>query len=699
MTSIGILDYEGKNNNPLNNKPYSDTYKKLAKVWSKFPAYENVNNTLKIIKDNQVILITSGTGSGKTVLIPKYVLHTFDYTGHVLVSLPKQIIAQSAAEYAALTLDVDLGSQVGYKYKGSDAKYYGSNPNLLYATDGTIVAKLLNDPLLSDYNAVVIDEAHERKVQIDFMLYLLRNVVANRKDFKLIIMSATVNSEIFASYFAQYKFDQIDIGSKTNYDIKSIFVENTIGPNSYINYGIDIIKNLLKQKESGKISDILFFVTSVTETMDVAKQLRLLYPDKECIEIYSGISQETQDKISKKVHENQRILIATNVAESSLTVDGIKYVIDSGYELLSYYDPIKRGRVLDKGLITQAQAKQRMGRAGRTAPGICYHLYSKDDFNNNMKKFPEPSIRVSNITSETLRLLSLDTIQTIDKVLSVLGAMIEPPRENYIKLALKTMFDLNLISDNKINPFGMYCSSIQLEPEQAVAIYCAYKLHCSKEVICILLIIDMIKNNINELFILPNKILKISDDNTKVDINKQNQLNQLNLKFKEKKQKLSHKYGDHLTILNIFSKFRKIEDEDKRRQWCHDNFLKYHILKNCNDTYDRIKYRIIGETRKFADSEESNNFKIVDDKHFTDLNSLNIDYKILYSLKFGYRFNLGFYNNNNKSYRTLYTDRVNIAKDSVLWNTNKNIFYTELFISGNNSNLNIVSVIPSKIEL
>ena len=132
MTNIGILDPSGKNKNPLNDQEYSETYKKLAKTWSKFPAYENVNDTLKIINSNQIILITSGTGSGKTVLIPKYVLHNYDYKGHILVSLPKQIIAQSAAEYAALTLDVNLGEQVGYKYKGSDEKYIGKNPNLLY---------------------------------------------------------------------------------------------------------------------------------------------------------------------------------------------------------------------------------------------------------------------------------------------------------------------------------------------------------------------------------------------------------------------------------------------------------------------------------------------------------------------------------------------------------------------------------------
>jgi HrpA-like RNA helicase len=692
MTNIGILDPSGKNKNPLNDQEYSETYKKLAKTWSKFPAYENVNDTLKMINSNQIILITSGTGSGKTVLIPKYVLHNYDYKGHILVSLPKQIIAQSAAEYAALTLDVNLGEHIGYKYKGSDEKYIGKDPNLLYATDGTIVAKLLSDPLLQGIDAVIIDEAHERKVQIDFMLYLLRNVVQNRKDFKLIIMSATVNSEIFKSYFAQYDFAQLDIGSKTNYDIKSIFVDKTISPNGYIQYGMDIINDIIKKKETGKISDILFFVTSINETIDTAKKLRILYPDKECIEIYSGINNETQEKIGKKTTENQRILISTNVAESSLTVDGIKYVIDSGYELLSYYDPERHGKVLEKGLITQAQAKQRMGRAGRTAPGICYHLYSKDDFENNMKKYPEPSIRLSNITTETLRLLSLDTVQSVENVLKVLASLIEPPREIYIKLALKSLFDLDLITKNNINPLGKYCSNIQLEPEQALSVYCGYRLNCSKEVIAILLICDVIKNNLNELFLNPIELLK----NKKSDPTYQNQLNSLTNKIKEIKNKLSNKYGDHLTILNVFSNFKKIETDEERKEWCREHYVKYNTLKKCEDVYDRIKYRIIGETRKFTNLEESNQFKIISDDKLDNLKELNIDYKIIYSLLYGYKLNRAFYS--NKGYRTLYTDKVNIPKESTIYNTEDNVFYSELFITANSTNMNIVSKIPKTIK-
>jgi HrpA-like RNA helicase len=212
MNNIGILDPDGKNLNPLNNNKYSKEYKNLAKKWKTFPAYENAKNLIKNIKDNNVILITSGTGSGKTVLIPKFCLHSFDYNAKIAITLPKQMIAKSAAEFSALTLDVNLGDEIAYEYKGSDKSLINSKNKLIYATDGTIVARLINDPLLKEYNAVIIDEAHERKVQIDFLLYLLKNVLENRNDFKLIIMSATINVDIFKDYFKKFKFIHEDIG-------------------------------------------------------------------------------------------------------------------------------------------------------------------------------------------------------------------------------------------------------------------------------------------------------------------------------------------------------------------------------------------------------------------------------------------------------------------------------------------------------
>ena len=691
MNNIGILDPQGKNLNPLNNQSFTDKYKKLAKTWSNFPAYENAISIINIIKSNQVTLITSGTGSGKTVLIPKYVLHQTDYKGHIMISLPKQIIAQSAAEYAAVTLDVELGEQIGYKYKGSDTKFAGKNPNILYATDGTIVARLLNDPKLTGCDAVVIDEAHERKVQIDFMLYLLRNTLHERPDdFKIIIMSATVNSDIFKSYFAQYKFAQIDIGGKTNYEITSYFSEKTVGPTEYISNGMDIIDNIIKKKDTGKISDILFFVTSVSETIDTAKQCRLKYHDKEVIEIYSGMSQEKQDALSHKDTENQRILISTNVAESSLTVDGIKYVIDSGYELLSYYDPVRRARVLEKGLITHAQAKQRMGRAGRTAPGICYHLYTRDDFDNKMKKFPEPSIRLSNISAETLKLLHLEKVRSIDNVLNILSSLIEPPKEIYIKTSLRILKDLDLISNNNINSLGDYVVESQLEPEQALSLLYAYQFNCMREVFAILLIIENIKNNLGELFISPS-----IDKSTNQNKSNQDKLREIQQKIKVAKDKLSHKYGDHLTLLKIFSKFSEYKTDDARQKFCYEHYLKYSVLQKCREQYDRLKYRIKDVIKNFLENDKSTDFLA---KNIDEIRDFNIDYKILLALKMGYKLNLGYSNPLSRNYRTLFTEKVNISKDSTVSDTDKNIFYHELFITRNFADLNIVSILPDKIK-
>ncbi len=687
MSNIGILDPLGVNPNPLTGNKYSDKYKQLAELWSGYPAYKDPVGTISLIKSKQVILITSGTGSGKTVLIPKFTLHSLDYKGHILVSLPKQLVAQSAAEFAALTMDIQLGEQIGYKYKGSDSKYSGKDPNLLYATDGTIVAKLLMDPLLVGIDAVIIDEAHERKVQIDFMLYLLKNVVKNRPEFKLVIMSATVNSEIFKSYFAEFEFGELDIGKMTNFPIESIFSETTISADRYVDEGIKIIENILNKKESGKTSDILFFVTSINETIDVCKILRAKYPGTEFMEIYSGITAETQEKIGKKETDAQRVLVSTNVAESSLTIDGIKYVIDSGYELLSYYDPVKRGKVLNKGLITVAQSKQRKGRAGRTAPGICYHLYSKNDFDAYMKQYPEPAIRTSNITNEILKLMSIDTVDTVTNILAVLAQLIEPPREIYIKQGLRTLFDLDLITDNKINELGRFCADSQLEPEQALSLYCAYSLYCANDVILILLISELIKNNLDGLFFKPTDLLKAKQDNTDIYRAEHERLNK---KFNDKKRELTHKYGDHLTLLKIFNKFEKQKEEDKKRDFCYTHFLKYSVLSKVEDTFDRIKYRLKGITKNFT---ESSSFKI---KNIEQVKDMELEYRVIFSLCYGYKLNKGFYS--EKGYRTLYADRVSISRDSTLYDGNSSIIYTELFISGKNENLNIVSRIPDKLR-
>jgi len=174
MDNIGVLDPLGKNINPLNNLAYSDTYKELGKVWSKFPVYKNVRQHITDIKNNQVILITASTGSGKSALLPRILMHTMGYKGRIVMTLPKQIITKSAAIYSSRTSDVKIGEHVGYQYKGSPKSAKSDKTNMLYSTDGSIVAMLIKDPLLTAFDSILVDELHERKIQIDFILMLLK---------------------------------------------------------------------------------------------------------------------------------------------------------------------------------------------------------------------------------------------------------------------------------------------------------------------------------------------------------------------------------------------------------------------------------------------------------------------------------------------------------------------------------------------
>ena len=672
---IGILDPDGIHPNPINNESYSDEYKKLSVKWRELPAYEKAEEVIDMIKKNKVILVTSGTGSGKTVLVPKYCLHALNYDAKIAVTLPKQIIAQSAAEYAAATLDVELGKHVGYQYRGSGKGTKSDDNKLLYATDGTIVARLLKDPLLMDFDAVIIDEAHERKVQIDFLLFLLRNVVENRPEFKLIIMSATINVDIFKNYYSGYDFAYINIGGKTNYAIDSIFLKDNISDKEYIEKGYEIIKKIMKDTNEG---DILFFVTSVSETMDMCEKLGD-EGDQYCIEVYSGIDKDkqlmAQDKelYKNKSGKNRKIVIATNVAESSLTIDGIKYVIDSGLELFNYFEPKTRSNVLVKQFITHAQAKQRMGRAGRTSPGVCYHLYSKETFDSTMKRFPEPNIRTSNLYDEFIKLLSIESIGNVDNLRDMLSKFIEPPDEKYIQTSLSLLKELSLVKDKKLTKLGIVVSELQVDPMEALCIYAGHHLNCVKEVIAIISMINASKGSLTQFFNLPIDI--VGDDDTA-------QLKYLRKKFDNAKDAFNNRYGDHLSLLKMFNTYiKKKNNENELKKWIYKYFLK-------RSTFEKAK---IMHKRYYSSYRRGlNEPKIQPDK----LMEYGIAYRIMTAFMFGYRINLGMASKgkvNTDLVKNTEINRYSFLNYDV--KTKKLIIYYELFTS-NKVNMNIVSTVP-----
>ncbi len=426
------LDMNATLPNFLNNEPYSAEYIELAKAWSSLPLYINkdqIFNFFNSIENNQVTLVISGTGSGKTVLIPKFLLKYFmlnnkktenNFTGKIVVTNPKVLTTIYNADYSAKTLDVLLGSYVGYKFRGAPENMSSDKTKLLYSTDGLLLAQILKgDTLLSEYQGVIIDEAHERQVPIDLLLYFLKNIVKERPEFKVIIMSATIDPEIFKNFYEKdgITFGKVEISGKSNYPIESIYMQpnDKINTFNFLDIGISIILDLLEKTDSG---DILMFVTTQRETEIGCSKLKMLCPKQMkitdvcdsyyCAEVYGKMTDDNRElAVDKDKYKSlsskykRKIIFATNVAESSITLDGIIYVLDSGLELLSYFNYQKNMTILDKKFTTKAQVKQRMGRAGRTQPGVCYHLYTEKKF-SEFDDFPKPNIALANLNDHIL---------------------------------------------------------------------------------------------------------------------------------------------------------------------------------------------------------------------------------------------------------------------------------------------------------
>ena len=473
--SIGIYDINGIKPNPFNNSLYSDEYKILSKFWSNLPSYEYIDKCIKSIIENDVILIASGTGSGKTVLVPKFALHVNDYKGKIIVTLPKKIITKKAAEFAAKTLDVKLGEYIGYQYKGENNK--SKNTVLLYSTDGSIISMIKNDPLLLEIDILIIDEAHERKVQIDLLLYLIKKAINTRKEknlkpLKLIIMSATINEEIFKAYYQDFKFDYLFLSGKPNYPIESFYLTESIIANNnnlYIEEGIKIINEIVNNKNKNiknnkNTGDILFFVTTIQECNEVSEKLTETIKTAFIMPLYSGFPSELEPYINdqlkyKELNQNftRRIFISTNVAESSLTIDGIVYVIDSGLEISVKYDPKKKINVMNKNIITKAQISQRKGRSGRTQNGYCFHLYTEDEEKNAIN-FPDPEIKKIDIKNLCLSLFKLgyDIRRdfNIEETIRMLTEFIQPPLQDYIEDGVSFLINNNCIENNKLSHMG-----------------------------------------------------------------------------------------------------------------------------------------------------------------------------------------------------------------------------------------------------
>ena len=432
------------------------------------------------MRDHQVVIVCGETGSGKTTQLPKIALELgrgWGAGGKGLIghTQPRRIAASSVAKRIAEELKSPLGEVVGYKVRFQDRLQRGASVKLM--TDGILLAETQSDPLLKAYDTLIIDEAHERSLNIDFLLGYLRQILPRRPDLKIVVTSATIDADRFAQHFASRHGPApvIQVSGRL-FPVEQRWRPFEESREFDLNDAIGEAVDELWREGSG---DVLVFLPGEREIREAAEHLRKHHPPGvEVVPLFARLSQQEQDRVFEP-HSARRIVLATNVAETSLTVPGIRYVIDAGTARVKRYSYRNKVEQLQIEPVSQAAANQRAGRCGRVANGICIRLYDEKDFAGR-PRFTDPEILRSSLAGVILRMKSLGLGQIED------FPFLEPPPRRAIADGYQLLSELGAVDDlNELTPIGRELSKLPLDPRVGRMILEARDRHALTEVLVI----------------------------------------------------------------------------------------------------------------------------------------------------------------------------------------------------------------------
>lgn len=532
----------------------------ITEVRKSLPAYKYREDFLKIVDENQIIVVVGETGSGKTTQLPQYLYEAgyCEKDGKKLMvgcTQPRRVAATSVAARVAEEVQVNLGQEVGYSVRFDDKS--SDKTVIKYLTDGILLREFLGDPLLSDYSALIIDEAHERTISTEILLSLLKDISRERSDLKIIVASATINAQKFSDFFDNAPVFTIP-GRRF-----PVTVHYTQQPEAnYIQAAINTI--FLIHSKKPLPGDILVFLTGQEEidTMqeslnEAVEKLSSLMGELMICPIYANLPYDQQKKIFEPTPPNTRkVVLATNIAETSITIDGIKYVVDCGYVKENVYNPSTGMDSLVVVPSSKASADQRAGRAGRVGPGECFRLYTKWSFNNELQSNPTPEILRGNLISTVLLLLSLGITDLIN------FDFMDPPSSETLIKCLELLYAIGALnSKGELTQTGRKMADFPIHPMFSKALLTSATFGVYEDVIAIIAMLGESSN----LFYRP-KDKKEDADN--------------------KRQTFNDVSGDHLTYLNVWNQW---SDTEFSSLWCQDNFLQYRSLKRVKDVIEQLK--------------------------------------------------------------------------------------------------------------
>ena len=483
---------------------------------AELPVSEQRDLIVSTIAAHQVVIIIGDTGSGKTTQLPKMCLEAgCGQTGLIGCTQPRRIAAISVAERVGE--EMRAADQVGYKIRFHDKT--SKNTRIKFMTDGVILAETRQDPQLRGYDTIIVDEAHERSLNIDFLLGYLKNLLPTRPDLKLIISSATIDAEKFSAHFD--KAPVISVSGRT-YPITTQYweaVDEDEAELSYVDQAIAAVEELVRQPMGG---DILVFMPTERDISDTLDGLQGLSESHLLLPLFGRLPAADQRKIFRPAGK-RKIIVSTNVAETSVTVPGIRYVVDTGLARIARYNPRTGTTSLKVSRISQASCEQRRGRCGRTGPGICIRLYSEEDFQGR-ESFTLPEIQRSNLAEVILQMINLK-----------LGdptrfPFIDAPPAAAIREGYKLLKELGAtVGDHRLTANGRLMARLPLDPRISRIIIESIALGASREVTILA------------------AALSIQDPRVRPP-DKEHKADEVHRQFLDKK-------SDFLTLLNIWNGF------------------------------------------------------------------------------------------------------------------------------------------------
>ncbi|HAS6081163.1 TPA: ATP-dependent RNA helicase HrpA [Vibrio vulnificus] len=523
------------------------------------PVSQKKDDIADAIAHHQVVIVAGETGSGKTTQLPKICAELgrgkFGLIGH---TQPRRLAARSVANRIAEEMETQLGDFVGYKVRFNDQ--ISENTQIKLMTDGILLAEIQHDRFLNQYDTIIIDEAHERSLNIDFILGYMKELLPRRPDLKVIITSATIDPERFSNHFGGAPI--IEVSGRT-YPVETRYRPlggETEDDRDQLEGIFDAVDELCDEG----LGDILIFMNGEREIRDTADALaKRKLKDTEIVPLYARLSAGEQNKIFQP-HTGRRIVLATNVAETSLTVPGIKYVIDPGTARISRYSYRTKVQRLPIEPVSQASANQRKGRCGRVQEGICIRLYSEDDFNSR-PEFTDPEILRTNLASVILQMtaLGLGDIEAFP--------FVEAPDKRNILDGVRLLEELGAINSNAKDPkkrltaVGKQLARLPIDPRLARMVLEAPRFGCLKEVMIIA------------------AALSIQDPRERPSDKQQS--------ADDKHRRFYHEDSDFLTFVNLWNHIQKqqkaLSGNQFRRQ-CKDDYLNYLRVREWQDVYFQI---------------------------------------------------------------------------------------------------------------